>query len=126
MDLRKVQQFGIRLVLPEQYLCFVPVQVRGLTVVQSIVSPYCSAYAVKTDGTVWSWGLNSFFGQLGNGTTTDSYVSVQVTGLTGVRNVVADSFSVHAVKTDGTVWAWAVTTTASSGTSVPIYPPFPS
>ncbi|KRE44565.1 hypothetical protein ASG92_12925 [Arthrobacter sp. Soil736] len=85
----------------------VPVQVTGLTGVQNVTTTYGSVYAVKTDGTVWAWGLNGFFGQLGNGTTTtDSLVPVQVTGLTGVHNVVSDYFSAHAVTTDGTVWAW--------------------
>jgi len=36
-----------------------------------------SAYVLKTDGTVWAWGDNAY-GQLGNGTTTDSAVPVQV------------------------------------------------
>lgn len=66
--------------------------------------------ALKSDGTVWTWGSNSS-GQLGNGGTTSRKLADQVKTsnsvfLTGVAAISAgDNFSV-AVKTDGTVWAW--------------------
>lgn len=80
---------------------------QGLTGVESITLDLFgeSVYAVKTDGTVWAWGANTA-GKLGNGTTTNSTVPVQVAGLTGVRNVLANGYSAVALKTDGTVWAW--------------------
>ena len=84
----------------------VPVQVSGLTGVVTIgsgVQP--SAYAVKSDGTVWAWGINSS-GQLGNNTTTNSSVPVQVSGLTGVTAITAGQYAAYALKSDGTVWAW--------------------
>ncbi|MTA71746.1 MAG: hypothetical protein F2551_04295, partial [Actinobacteria bacterium] len=42
--------------------------------------------ALKSDQTVWCWGLNSS-GQLGDGTTTNRNRPVQVSGLTGVISV---------------------------------------
>lgn len=66
---------------------------------------------LKSDGTVWAWGNNTF-GQLGNGTTTSSNVPVQVIGLNGVTAIATsinnDLHGVHsvAVKSDGTVWEW--------------------
>jgi alpha-tubulin suppressor-like RCC1 family protein len=39
--------------------------------------------AVRSDGTVWAWGLN-WFGQVGDGTTTNRATPVQVTGLVGL------------------------------------------
>src|SRR5208283_2705465 len=42
-----------------------------------------NAIALKADGTVWTWGLNGH-GQLGDGTTNDSSVPVQVLGPGGV------------------------------------------
>ncbi|MEW1813048.1 cutinase family protein [Pseudarthrobacter phenanthrenivorans] len=84
----------------------VPVQVAGLTGVEKVRTDGSSAFAVKTDGTVWAWGSNSS-GVLGNGTTTDSGVPRQVKGLTGVVDVTTDNgYSVHALRSDGTVWSW--------------------
>ena len=64
-----------------------------------------NGYAVAANGTVWAWGDNSH-GQLGNGTTTQSWTPVQVTGLTGVVNVVAGGYYALALRQDGTAWAW--------------------
>jgi alpha-tubulin suppressor-like RCC1 family protein len=63
--------------------------------------------ALKDDGTVWAWGYN-FFGQLGNGTTTDSSSSkpVQVSELVGIKAIAAGGSFSLALKDDGTVWAW--------------------
>ncbi|MGO4858942.1 RCC1 domain-containing protein [Arthrobacter sp. 2MCAF14] len=64
-----------------------------------------AVFAVKIDGTAWSWGANTY-GELGNGTTTNTYVPVAVSGLAGVQTIAPASQSVIALKTDGTVWAW--------------------
>jgi alpha-tubulin suppressor-like RCC1 family protein len=62
--------------------------------------------ARKTDGTLWCWGVNAF-GGLGDGTTLDKTLPVQVVALGGnVANVAASSFSTWARKTDGTLWSW--------------------
>ena len=59
--------------------------------------------AVKTDGTLWAWGDNSY-GQLGDGTTTHRLSPVQVGS--GFASVAAGYYHTVAVKTDGTLWAW--------------------
>jgi alpha-tubulin suppressor-like RCC1 family protein len=61
--------------------------------------------ALKSDGTVWAWGGNHN-GQLGNGTTTDSSIPVQVSSLSNVTAIVAGGFHSMALKSDGTMWAW--------------------
>ena len=81
------------------------VQVTGLTGVQQVSAGSVHALALKTDGTVWSWGYNGF-GQLGNGTTNASSSPVQVSGLTGVSYIAAGDASSYAVKSDGTAWSW--------------------
>ena len=43
----------------------------------ALVAANWHTVAVKTDGTLWAWGEN-FYGQLGDGTTTDQVTPVQV------------------------------------------------
>jgi len=60
-----------------------PVQVKGpggsgyLTGVTAIAAGYYHSLAVKSDGTAWAWGYNTY-GQLGDGTTTSRSTPVQV------------------------------------------------
>lgn len=63
-------------------------------------------YAVRADGTVWSWGSNSL-GELGNGWTGGgSPVPVRVRGLTNVVAVAETGVTGLALRADGTVWGW--------------------
>jgi len=61
--------------------------------------------SLKSDGTVWAWGYNGY-GQLGDGTYTDSSPPVQVYGLSGVTAIAAGYYHTVSLKSDGTVWAW--------------------
>ncbi len=74
----------------------------GATVIQ-VSSSGSHTVALKSDGTVWAWGSNRY-GQLGDGSTTDSPTPVQVSGLTGVTAVAAGGVHTAALKSDGTVW----------------------
>ncbi len=65
---------------------------------------------LKEDGTVWATGRNDY-GQLGNGTTTNSNKPVQVkidenTYLTNIRKISATDTCVVALATNGEVYAW--------------------
>ena len=83
-----------------------PTQVGALTTWSKVSAGNFCSFAVKTDGTLWSWGSASL-GQLGTNNTTSYSSPVQVGALTTWANVSAgqSSFAL-AVKTDGTLWAW--------------------
>ena len=62
--------------------------------------------AIKNDGTLWTWGFNSY-GQLGDNTTVNKSVPVQtVAGGTNWKQVSAGGNCMSAIKTDGTLWSW--------------------
>ena len=63
--------------------------------------------AVKTDGTLWSWGQNDY-GQLGNGNTTTYDSPIQVGALTNWSKISGGKYNSYAIKTDGTLWAWGI------------------
>ena len=85
-----------------------PKQVGALTNWSKIFAAgYANSFvlAIKTDGTLWSWGINTA-GQLGLGNTTYYSSPKQVGALTNwsVPNT-GFNFSV-CIKTDGTMWSW--------------------
>ena len=93
-------------------------QVTGLSNVVAIAAGHWHSVAVKSDGSVWTWGLNSTSwdanrnGQLGDGTTTTRLTPVRVLGvggvgyLSGVAKVAAGASFTLALKSDGTVYGW--------------------
>jgi alpha-tubulin suppressor-like RCC1 family protein len=76
-----------------------------LTGVAAISAGNWHTAALKTDGTVWTWGENGS-GQLGDGTQTDRWTPGVVPGLNGVIAIATGYHYVVALKSDGTVWAW--------------------
>lgn len=62
--------------------------------------------AIKTDGTLWLWGINGF-GSLGDNTVIAKSSPVQtISGGTNWKFVAIGAENVAAVKTDGTLWCW--------------------
>ena len=96
----------------------VPVEVHGasnvlfLNSVQAIMGGETHYVALKSDGTIWSWGWNGL-GELGDGTTNDAWTPIQ-TGLTAnppLTNVIklgGRPYFTLAVKSDGSIWAWGM------------------
>ena len=84
-----------------------PVSVTGLqTGVEGIAVGNSHACARLADGSAKCWGWNAY-GQLGNGSTTDSKTPVAVTGLgTGVRTLGAGGYHNCAILTDDSLTCW--------------------
>ena len=61
--------------------------------------------ALKTDGSLWAWGLNSQ-GQLGDGTYANRNTPVRVGTENNWSAVAAGLNYTVALKTDGSLWAW--------------------
>jgi alpha-tubulin suppressor-like RCC1 family protein len=69
------------------------------------IGPYFTA-AIKTDGTLWTWGYNSY-GQLGDNTTVNKSSPVQtISQGTNWKQIACSVEASAAIKTDGTLWTW--------------------
>jgi alpha-tubulin suppressor-like RCC1 family protein len=83
-----------------------PLAVTGLTGVVAVAGGDGFSLALRTDGTLRSWGLDSW-GQLGDGAAlTNQAVPVSVVGLTNVVAIAAGESHSLALRADGTVWSW--------------------
>jgi len=84
-----------------------PVQIPGTTWATGTGSISASdefAVAIKSDGTMWAWGLNEE-GNLGHNSVVKYSSPVQVPGTTW-RSVFCGRKNTFATKTDGTMWSW--------------------
>jgi hypothetical protein len=71
--------------------------------------------ALQADGTLWAWGNNKN-GQIGDGTTVNRNIPVQVGNATNwVSAAAGDTYSV-ARRADGTLWSWGNNTRGQLGT----------
>lgn len=72
---------------------------------KSIAAGQYHSVAIKYDGSLWTWG-NNFYGQLGDGTTTNKNTPQQIGYVNNWESVAAGNRHTIAVKTDGTLWTW--------------------
>jgi alpha-tubulin suppressor-like RCC1 family protein len=95
-----------------------PVEVHGsgdidfLHSISAIMGGEAHNVALKSDGTVWTWGYNGM-GQLGDGTTNNEALPVPaglnaVPPLTTVTKLGGRTYWNLAVKSDGSMWAWGM------------------
>jgi alpha-tubulin suppressor-like RCC1 family protein len=84
-----------------------PVQVGALTDWAQVSAGSADCAAIKTNGTLWTWGSN-VLGQLGQNIVFSNYRSspVQVGALTDWAQVSAFNLQCAAIKTNGTLWSW--------------------
>jgi alpha-tubulin suppressor-like RCC1 family protein len=62
-------------------------------------------FGIKPNGTIWGWGSNNAFGQLGDGTETDIWVPTQITASTDWQQVICGPYTTFALKSNGTLWS---------------------
>jgi len=100
-----------------------PTQIRTATDWRSFaVSPsYIGAVAIKTDGSLWTWGMGSY-GDLGLGDTSDRSSPTRVGTGTNWKSVAKGIWGALAIKTDGTLWAWGMNGASNLGLGWPPYP----
>ncbi len=79
--------------------------IAGLSNIVQIATHGYGGVALRTDGSVWTWGYG-YYGQHGNGATTDIAVPNRVPGISNIVQIAAYDHSVYAVHTNGTVWGW--------------------
>lgn len=89
--------------------------------VVSIASGQGHSLAVKSDGTVWSWG----YGYLGHGASEGRNVPAQVPGVANVRQVASGLFHTLALKQDGTLVGWGNNSRGAVGDGTNVHRPSP-
>jgi alpha-tubulin suppressor-like RCC1 family protein len=73
-----------------------PVQIGALTDWAQVAAGNAFSLAIKTNGTVWNWGINTT-GQLGNGGTTTTSSPVQVDNGSGWTKISAGTLHSHLI-----------------------------
>ena len=85
-----------------------PTQIGSSTDWEDVSCGTSHSLAIKTGGTLWSWGLNGAYGQLGLNNTTYRSSPVQVGSLTNWSSISAGGRFSLATNTNGTLWSWGV------------------
>ncbi len=85
----------------------VPSQVGALTNWASVSGKYNFVAALKTDGSLWTWGY-SLSGQGGRGNTTSTSSPNQVGSEYFWNKVETGAYGCMAIRYDGTLWAWGL------------------
>ena len=87
-----------------------PIQIPGTTWATGegkLSATNSSTIAVKTDGTLWSWGWN-VYGELGQNSNLKYSSPVQIPGTTWDQVATFSNYAAIATKTDGTLWTWGI------------------
>ena len=88
---------------PDNYSRSSPIQIPGTDWSRLSINEYLHT-AIKTDGTLWTWGQN-YVGGLGQNDQAHRSSPTQVPGTNWAQSI-NSLWSTAAIKTDGTLWAW--------------------
>ncbi len=96
-----------------------PKQIGTQTDWSKIAAGSSVSVAIKSNGTLWSWGYNGT-GQVGDGTLINKLIPTQIGSGTNWSTVAVHSSnytfsSTLALKTDGTLWAWGFNSSGQLG-----------
>ena len=73
-----------------------------------------ASFAIKTDGSLWGWGNNSY-GQQGDGSNLDKTVPTRIGTATDWKTVAAGAYHTLALKNDGSLWSAGLNTRGQLG-----------
>ncbi|MGB3443093.1 MAG: hypothetical protein WBA97_30495 [Actinophytocola sp.] len=97
-----------------------PVRITGLTDATGVTGGWENGYAMRSDGTVWGWGLN-YHGQLGNGEGCGNFFCISrmpvQASITGASRIASHDNGAYVLRTDGTVWSWGANFSGALGTT---------
>ena len=82
-----------------------PIQVGTSKDWQQVSAGLDYVVAIKTDGSLWAWGKNTY-GGLGDGTTNDKTKPVRIGTSVNWKQVSTRWRFTAAIKTDGSLWTW--------------------
>ncbi len=91
-----------------------PEQIGSDTDWTSISLRNATAAALKSDGSLWTWGYNAL-GQVGDNTTSNRTTPERIGSDNDWSSVASASSATVALKTDGTLWAWGDNTFGQLG-----------
>ncbi|MCL2503242.1 MAG: cell wall-binding repeat-containing protein [Coriobacteriia bacterium] len=83
----------------------VPTRIGVATDWEAISVGFNHSLALKTDGTLWAWGIN-WYGGLGDGTKEDKSTPTRIGDATDWKALSAGDWHSLAIKDDGSLWAW--------------------
>lgn len=83
----------------------VPLKIPGLSDIVKISASYNYVLALRSDGTVYSWGSKTAFG--------DGKAPVQIPGLKNIKAISAGNLHGMALDAGGHVWTWVMTESAA-------------
>jgi alpha-tubulin suppressor-like RCC1 family protein len=105
-------QLGIPSLPPSGIAIRTPVQVGTDSDWAQVSTGMVSSGGIKTNGTLWTWGIINSYLQIGNNTTSTISSPMQLGTLSDWAQVCLGPRYITSIKTDGTMWAWGQSPTA--------------